>query len=121
VRVLVVDDNKDITEMVSFYLEMQGIQCSVVNDALKGLEKIRSEEEFDVILLDLAMPEFSGYNIINSLKQENLLKSKNIVLFTAASISDKEIAELFSVGAKGVLKKPPSIDELVETIKKFRK
>jgi two-component system, OmpR family, response regulator len=117
-RVLLIDDNKDITETVSFYLDTQGIQSKIINEGKKGLELIRSEN-FDVILLDLAMPEFSGFDIVNALNKEGLLKSKNILLFTASSINSKDIIELLSMGAKGVVKKPPSLDELMEAVKKF--
>jgi DNA-binding NarL/FixJ family response regulator len=47
------------------------------------------------------------------------LKFKNILLFTASSVNSKDIIELLSMGAKGVVKKPPSIDELMEAINKF--
>jgi two-component system, OmpR family, response regulator len=117
-RVLLIDDNKDITDTVSFYLDTQGIQCKIINDGKKGLEIIRSEN-FDVILVDLAMPEFSGFDIVSTLNKEGLLKFKNILLFTASSVNSKDIIELLSMGAKGVVKKPPSIDELLEAINKF--
>jgi two-component system, OmpR family, response regulator len=117
-RVLLIDDNKDITDTVSFCLDTQGIQCKIINDGKKGLEIIRSEN-FDVILVDLAMPEFSGFDIVSTLNKEGLLKFKNILLFTASSVNSKDIIELLSMGAKGVVKKPPSIDELMEAINKF--
>jgi DNA-binding response OmpR family regulator len=70
-------------------------------------------------LVDLAMPEFSGFDIVSTLNKEGLLKFKNILLFTASSVNSKDIIELLSMGAKGVVKKPPSIDELLEAINKF--
>ena len=56
----------------------------MVNDGQEGLECIRNNK-FDLILLDVAMPEFSGENVIESLKQDELIESKNIVIFTASS------------------------------------
>ena len=49
-----------------------------------GLERIRNDK-FDFILLDIAMPEFSGWDILQSLKKDGLVESKNIVIFTASS------------------------------------
>jgi len=55
-----VDDNEEITEVISFYCNSKkDIDCQVINDGPQGLERIR-EENFDLILLDIAMPEFSG-------------------------------------------------------------
>jgi len=67
-KVLVIDDNIEITDMLSFYLEGAGYECKVLNDGREGLQAIKSDN-FDLVLLDLAMPEFSGMDIINSLNQ----------------------------------------------------
>jgi CheY-like chemotaxis protein len=107
-RVLVIDDNKDMTEMISDYLQSQEIECKVINDGKEGLEEIKSENEYSVIFLDLAMPGFSGYDVFNTLKKEG-----------PSSITEGEIEEVLSNGAKGILRKPASIDELTEIINRF--
>jgi two-component system, OmpR family, response regulator len=56
----------------------------LINDGQKGLDCIRNEK-FDLVLLDLAMPEFSGIDVIKSLKEEGAIESKNIDIFTASS------------------------------------
>lgn len=117
--VLVIDDNKDMTEMISDYLQSQEIECNVINDGKEGLEEIRRENKYSVIFLDLAMPEFSGYDVFNTLKKEGLVESRNIIIFTASSIAESEIEEVLSNGAKGILRKPASIDELIEIIHRF--
>ncbi len=63
---------------------------------------------------------FSGYDIFNYLKQNELLKQNNIALFTASNLSEKDIQNMIKNGAKDVLKKPVSIDTIVETIKKYK-
>lgn len=121
-KVLLIDDNQEICEAVAFYLESQGIDCKVLNEGRKGLESIRNNNEnFDVILLDLAIPEFSGYHIFNVLKEEGLLKSNNVMLFTASNLSDDKKQKMLLDGAKGVLRKPLSIDELGDAIKRFQR
>ncbi len=117
--VLVIDDNKDMTEMISDYLQSQEIECKVINDSQEGLEEIRRENKYTVIFLDLAMPELSGYDVFNTLKKEGLVESKNIIIFTASSISESDIEEVLANGAKGILKKPASIDELIEIVHRF--
>jgi two-component system, OmpR family, response regulator len=118
-KVLLIDDNKDINDMVCLCLETQDITVKVVDEGREGLRSIK-ENHFDVVLLDLAMPEFSGFDIFKALKDEDLLKCKNIVIFTASSVTDNEVQEMLLTGAKAVLKKPISIDDLIETVERFR-
>jgi two-component system, OmpR family, response regulator len=118
-RILVVDDNTDITEVITFYCgAKKGIDCHVVNEGPQGLERIR-KENFDLILLDVAMPEFSGWDILQSLKQDRLIESKNIVIFTASS-DQKLFNEMKNSGVKEVFKKPCSLEDLTELIEKYR-
>ena len=84
-RILVIDDNKEITEVIGYYCNSaKDVDCQVINEGKEGLESIRNAE-FDLIMLDLAMPDFSGVDIIKTLKQDRLIESKNIVIFTASS------------------------------------
>jgi two-component system OmpR family response regulator len=115
-RILVIDDNTEITNMLSFYLEGQdNVECTVVNDGREALDSIITDN-FDVVLLDLAMPEFSGMDVINSLKKENLLEKNNIVILTASALDEQEIQNLLNEGIKSVLTKPISVEELTNTI-----
>jgi CheY-like chemotaxis protein len=117
-KVLAVDDNKEITDMLSVYFEAQGIDFSAINDGKEGLDAILTTDS-NLILLDIAMPGFTGLDIINHLRKTNLTESKNIVVFTASSISDDLTENLKGAGVKGVLKKPLDIDELQNTVLKF--
>lgn len=118
-RVLVIDDNTDITDMLSFYLErVGGYECKVLNDGREGLEAVRSED-FDVTILDLAMPGFSGVDVINSLKQDNLLAKKNIVVLTASTVDGKDAERFLQDGIRAILKKPISVDDLTTVMQKF--
>ena len=84
-RLLVIDDNEEITEAIHFFCESKkDIECYMINDSRQGLERIK-REKFDLVMLDLTMPEFSGYDVIKSLKQDGVLESNNIVVFTALS------------------------------------
>ena len=113
-NLLIVDDSEEITDVISYYCDKENIHCTVVNDGKEGLEAIRSSKELDLILLDLAMPSFTGLDIINSLKHEGLLESKNIVIFTASS-DNKMIEELKDSGVKGIIMKPLSLDQLEQS------
>lgn len=117
-RLLIVDDNEEITDGITYYLSTdQTIDCEVTNDGPQGLERIRNDK-FDLILLDLAMPDFSGFDVVKSLKQDGLLESKNIVIFTA-STDQKLFDEMKKAGIKDIFKKPFSINDLTALIKKY--
>jgi CheY-like chemotaxis protein len=113
-----VDDNKEITEAVSFYCQSEDISYKVVNEGKKALDSIR-HEKFDLILLDLAMPEFSGLDVIESLKEEAILESNNVVIFTASS--DRIVLDkIKNCGIKEIFKKPCSLHDLIKLIEKYR-
>jgi len=117
-KVLLIEDNRDIADMVRLCLESENIVCEAIGDGKVGLQSIK-DDKFDAILLDLAIPEFSGFDIFRALKQENLLQSNNVLIFTASSVTDQEIKDMLSSGAKGVLRKPLSIDDLIEALQRF--
>ncbi len=117
-KVLLIEDNRDIADMVRLCLESENMVCEATEDGKVGLQRIK-EGKFDAILLDLAIPEFSGFDIFRALKEENLLHSNNVLIFTASSVTDQEIKEMLSSGAKGVLRKPLSIDDLIEAVERY--
>jgi DNA-binding response OmpR family regulator len=118
-KVLAVDDNKEITDMLSLYFEAQGIEFCAINDGRQGLEMIRTDDS-NLILLDLAMPDFSGVDIVDYLKKEDHLESKNVVIFTASTVSDDLFDDLKKIGVKGILKKPVDMNALEEMIARYR-
>ena len=99
-------------------MEEKGIDYKLIDNGVKGLEEIRNNE-YDLILLDIAMPDFSGVDIINSLKSDELLKSKNIVVVTASS-NQKLLEELRTIGVKDILKKPCTLVDLMELVEGYR-
>jgi two-component system OmpR family response regulator len=89
-KILAIDDNRTITTMIREYLKSRGHDCIVSNDAREGLAMIL-EQKFDAILLDLAMPEFSGYDVIKSLIQTGKIKENKILVFSAGDIAEDEL------------------------------
>ena len=61
-KVIIVDDNQDITGLLSKFLKAKGFENVVTNNPKEGLERIKGEK-YDVVLLDIAMPDFSGYDV----------------------------------------------------------
>ncbi len=119
-RVLIIDDNEDITELIKDYLETEDIECKIINRRIDGLDEIREKDGYyNVILLDLGMPEFSGLDVFNKLKEENLLKSNNVLIFTASSTQNSEINDMMKRGVKYILRKPSSIAEILDVVTGF--
>ena len=117
-KILIIDDNEQITKMVTTFLELKEHKCTVANDGKEGLSIIK-ENRHDVILLDLAMPEFDGYSVIKDLEENNLLKDHKIIVFTASTITQDELDQLVTRGVTSYILKPIDIDillsKLVET------
>jgi CheY-like chemotaxis protein len=116
-KILVVDDNQNITNLVGTILESSGYSCTKANSAKRCLELIYdSNNSYDLILMDLAMPEMSGIDVLKKLKQDGLLNKHRVVFFTASSLTDSEKEDLKKVGALDAMRKPFSKAELLEFI-----
>ena len=117
-KILAIDDNEDITELLDTVLTAMGHNFSSTNYGEKGLDLIR-KNKYDIILLDIAMPNFSGVDVVNALEKDNSLKNYNIVLFTASSIKDSSVEELLKKGVRGIIRKPIEVEELEKQINKL--
>ena len=115
-KILHVDDNQDLTRLVSKFLRKKGIDSVVTNDPKKGLDRIK-EEKYDVVLLDNHMPGLYGTEIIQILENEKILKDQNIIILSGDTFTTREIEDLLKKdGIKNLLKKPTSLDDLFAEI-----
>lgn len=110
-KVLLVDDNRDIIKLLTKVLSVKVQEIRTVTNGKDGLELIKNED-WDLVLLDLAMPDFSGLDVINDLEKNNLLKKNTIWVFTASSITNEEEKEFIERGVSKVIRKPVQIKEL---------
>ena len=113
-KVLVIDDNVAVTDMLEGFLKLEGFDVSVSNDGKHGLNLIQNEN-FDKILLDLSMPGFSGMDVLNAL--QNRFDMKKIHLFTAFSFSNAEENDFLKLGIRSILPKPVDLFELLYALK----
>ena len=114
-KVLLIEDNETLSKMMSKYFRIKKVDCTVLNDGTEGLEQILSQKH-DVVLLDLAMPDFSGYDIIDSLEKKGKLKEIKIIILTASSISDQDLENLVKRGVRAYLRKPVDLEHLYKTV-----
>ncbi len=114
-NVLIIDDNEQITKMISTFLDMSNHDCTVVNDGKDGLELIKTKQ-YDSIILDLAMPEFDGFKILDTLQNEDPSQISKIIILTASSIPIETVKKFKDLGVSSCLQKPVDIDQLLSKI-----
>ncbi|VFJ14380.1 response regulator [Candidatus Nitrosocosmicus franklandus] len=118
-NLLAIDDSSDTLEAISDYCNIEGVKCKVASEGLQGLLEIQ-KQEYDLILLDMAIPEYSGFDILDQLKKQGV-REKNLVVITAAKLDMDNFSDYKEVGIKEVLHKPISLDQLDELIDKYSK
>ncbi len=111
-KILVVDDEKKIVEIVRAYLEKDGYQVITVYDGKTAMEQSRSQNP-DLIILDLMLPEISGWDVCQALRKE---KDTPIIMLTARDeVTDKIIG--LEMGADDYITKPFDPKELVSRVR----
>ncbi|HKR72537.1 MAG TPA: response regulator [Candidatus Nitrosocosmicus sp.] len=115
---MTVDNNVDLLEALSDYCCLESIECDVASNGLQGLFKMQ-EKEYDLILLDIAMPEYSGVDILHQLKKQGV-RNKNIVVITATDLKIKDFDDYYEVGVKEVLSKPTELWMIDKVMTKYR-
>ena len=117
-KILGIDDNEDLLNLCEIALSSEGHEYTAIDNGREGLQAIK-DKKFDLVLLDLSMPEFSGVDVIDALVKEGIMKKQKIVIFTASSATEKEYGPLLEKGVHSIIKKPLDVDELLETVKKI--
>ena len=118
-KILIVDDNPDITSLFSDILDSEGHTAKFVNNPQEGLDLIR-QEDFSIIFLDIAMPELSGTDILEKLDKEGLLKTKKIALFTATPMPTTELESWKNKGLFGIINKPARLVQILEMLESVK-
>ena len=120
-KILGIDDNEDILNLLKTVLTSKGHDFTQAGNGRDGV-KLIEEQNFDAILLDLAMPGFSGIDVIESLKKNDTIKNQKIILFTASSATNKEIDALLQHDSvKSCIRKPVDIDILINKVEEVVK
>ena len=110
-KILVVDDEVDVTELLSYNLKQRGFVSQSVNDPKQALEVAKTFKP-DLIVLDIMMPEVSGLRVCRMIRQESTLKGIPII-FLSAKTEEGDRIEGFESGADDYVCKPFSPKELM--------
>lgn len=114
-KILVVDDEEDILDLMQYNLEREGFEVVLARDGVEALEKAEAEEP-DLLILDIMMPRLDGIEVCRRLRQNAHLRQTPILMLTALSEEDDHVKGL-DVGADIYLAKPVSIPVLLSQTK----
>lgn len=119
-KILIVDDEEDILSSVKMLLESMGFKAKTVNNGNAAL-KLLKEEKFDLVLLDILMPEMSGREVLEAIRQTPKLKNQKVALLTVIELSrpgKEAMKKLFPVD---YIQKPLDVADFKKRIKKILK
>ncbi|NLZ99427.1 MAG: response regulator transcription factor, partial [Clostridiaceae bacterium] len=111
-RLLIAEDNEQITEVVRTFAEKEGMAVDVAHDGQQALD-LFYKNDYDLVLLDIMMPKLDGYQVIRQIRQESLVP----VIFLTAKGEDYERIMGLDYGADDYIVKPFSLGELMARIR----
>lgn len=114
-KILVVDDENHILELVKFNLEKEGYQTVLAHDGLEAFESVKREKP-DLIVLDVMLPKMDGFEVCRMIQKETELGDIPIIMLTARSEEIDKILGL-EIGADDYITKPFSPRELLARVK----
>ena len=112
-KILFVEDEEDLTLIVTDTLRGQGYDVITAANGIEGLEKFKTEPA-DIVVADVMMPKMDGFTMAKEIRKSSLTVP---VLFLTAKSTIEDVEEGFEIGANDYLKKPFELRELIVRIK----
>ena len=116
-RILIVEDNQLSLTLLNDFLKIKGCEILKTSEGWESINLAR-EKQPDLILMDIRLPDISGFDVTRLLEQDDQTKSIPIIAVTAFATSGDETKALES-GCDGYITKPVIIDNLLRTIESF--
>lgn len=110
--VLIVDDNPDTLQTLSWFLEDEGYRTQTASNGQEAMALLQKGERPCVVLLDLMMPVMDGWQVISAMRKSEVLSDIPIVVISA-------FADRTPLQVERILSKPPNLDALLETVADF--
>lgn len=111
-KILIIDDDEELCELVSEYLTVEGFEISCVNDGESGLQQALSGD-YDMAILDVMLPKMNGFDVLRNLREESKLP---VIMLTARGDDMERIVGL-EIGADDYLPKPFNPRELAARLR----
>lgn len=112
-NVVHIDNSKEICNLYSDMFTIDNHTITSVNDGREGL-KLVLENNYDLILLDLRMPNYSGIDFLQDLKMQKPSELKKVVVVSALQMDEDLFKNLLEFGIHSIEEKPPNLKSLVE-------
>ena len=117
-KVLIVEDDIDIRELVSFFMKKEGYEVLETSDGLEGLKLAKSYHPH-IIILDLMLPNLTGINLTEMIKEDPEKYGNPRIIMVTAKTDIEDVLEGLKIGADDYLRKPFDPRELVLRVKKL--
>lgn len=114
--VLLVDDEQDMREIVSWNLEQAGYNCITAKDGLDALMVLLSDRPVDLLLLDVMMPRMSGFELVQQMRQNDYIGQLPPIIFLTALGEESDLLRGFELGADDYITKPFSVREVLARV-----
>lgn len=113
IRILLVEDEEHLQESIKMNLELDGYEVVAVDNGVDALKKFR-DQRFNLVVLDIMLPEMDGYEVCEQIRLEN---SDIPILFLTAKDSSQDVVKGLKTGADDYLTKPFNLEELMLRVK----
>ena len=119
-RICIIDDDPFLLDMYNLKFQQSGYDVVCFTDSTKALEALREDGKFDSVLLDLVMPKVDGFEVLKTIREENLCGENVVVVILSNQGQDKDIAKAEEFGIDGYLIKANTLpSEVLEYVKKL--
>ena len=124
-KILIIDDDISAnTTLKALLMSQEGYEIDTAYSGKEGLAKMATEPNYDLVILDVMMPDFSGIDVCKEMSKNDKIKNIPILLASALPITSKELGELLNEfkslsNIKGALEKPFVLEDLLVEIKKI--
>ncbi len=116
-KVLYVEDDEDTRNMIGMILRRNGFEVVLAYDGREGLEKLK-ENNIDLVILDIMLPDTSGWDIFQRIKKDPKNKDLKVTFLSAIPVSDERLNILKKSGVKDYITKPFDNDDLIRRLKR---
>jgi two-component system, OmpR family, response regulator VanR len=116
-RILIVDDEKEILDIVEIFLIKNGFEVIKTQKGLEAIDILKSRSKIDLIILDMKMPQMSGIDVVREMKKAGI--AVPVVILSGSIDLQKDVEELnkLSYNENDILYKPIDLFELLEKVK----
>ena len=115
-KILLVDDDRELTSLLKELLEMEGFNVIVAHDGEQALDLL--DDSIDLLLLDVMMPKKNGFDVCQEVRADAALADVRILMLTAKG-RDTEVAKGLALGADAYMTKPFSTKDLVGKVREL--